>query len=272
MFHKSVVFCETMTQQKTFIGIDVGGTKIHAGLYRAGDFVMLDEKRISTPVHGSFEDVLYEVVQLAEDLRGKDTVGVGVGFPGYINGKTGLLYKTPNLPLKEPMNVLEYLRGKIDVPVAADNDAKLFTFAEYEMNWKGRVKNLIGLTLGTGLGGGLILNGELYRGRDGFAGEFAHAAFDYNHEFEDFVSGKGKISELGVYLGVLLSNIVQIFNPEAIVLGGSVSKDFGRVKGQVWEELRARAVPQSLVGLEIEVARLENAGSMGAAMLASNGS
>lgn len=269
MFHRFVVsFCKMMKQQKTFVGVDVGGTKIHAGLYRAGDFVRLEEKFISTPVGGDFGDVLYEVVQLAQELRGKDTVGIGVGFPGYINGKTGMIYKTPNLPLKEPMNVLEYLCGEIDLPVAVDNDAKLFTLAEYETNWKGRVKNLVGLTLGTGLGCGLILNGELYRGRDGFAGEFAHTAFDYNHEFEDFVSGKGKMAELGVYLGVLLSNIVQIFNPEAIVLGGSVSKDFGRVKGQVWEELGARVVPQSLAGLEIEVARLENAGSVGAAMLA----
>jgi len=257
-----------MTQQKTVIGVDVGGTKIHAGLYRAGDLVMLGEKQVGTPGGGDFEDVLYEAVQLVHDLRGGDTSGVGVGFPGYINGKTGMLYKTPNLPLKEPMNVREYLRGKIGLPVAVENDAKLFTLAEYETNWKGKVKNLVGLTLGTGLGSGLILNGELFRGKDGFAGEFAHTAFDYHHEFEDFVSGKGNREELGVYLGVLLSNIIHIFNPEAIVLGGSVSRDFSRIKGQVLAEVRTRTVPQSLEGLLIETAQLEHAGSVGAAMLA----
>ena len=257
-----------MKQQKTLIGVDVGGTKIHAALYYAEDFGMLEEKRIQTPLNGGFDDVLYEVVQLVHDLKGKDTVGVGVGFPGYINHTTGMLYRTPNLPLKKPMNVLEFLRDQIDLPVSVDNDAKLFTLAEYEKNWKHKVKNLVGLAMGTGLGGGLILNGELYRGRDGFAGEFGHSSFDYKHEFEDFVSGKGKREELGVYLGVLLSNVIHIFNPEVIVLGGSVSKDFARVQKVTWEEIKARVVPQSMQGLAIEVARLENPATMGAAMLA----
>jgi len=259
---------EAMTQQKTLLGVDVGGTKIHVGLYYADDFTMVGEKLIETPVSGAFDDVLYEVVQLAHDLRGKDTAGVGVGFPGYINHKTGMLYKTPNLPLRQPMNVLEYLREKIDLPVAVDNDAKLFTYAEYEMHWKKKVKDFVGLAIGTGLGGGIILNGELYRGRDGFAGEFGHAAFDYKHEFEDFVSGKGKREELGVYLGVLISNIIHIFNPEAIVLSGAVSKDFDSIQKQIWEEIKARTVPQSNRGLIIEVAQLKNPATIGAAMMA----
>lgn len=257
-----------MKQQKTLIGVDVGGTKIQAGLYYAEDFGVLSEKRVATPVDGSFEDVLYEIVQLVHDLKGKDTLAVGVGFPGYINHTTGMLYRTPNLPLKKPTNVLEFLRDQVDLPVVVDNDAKLFTLAEYERHWKHKVKNLVGLAMGTGLGGGLILNGELFRGRDGFAGEFGHVSFDYKHEFEDFVSGKGKKEELGVYLGVLLSNLIHIFNPEAIVLGGSVSKDFDRVQKVMWEEIRARVVPQSMKGLAIEVARLENPAAMGAAMLA----
>lgn len=257
-----------MTKQKTLIGVDVGGTKIHAGLYYAEDFAMIEEKKVQTEKEGGFDDVLYEVLQLIHDLKGKDTVAAGVGFPGYINHKTGMLYKTPNIPLKKPMNVLEYLHDHTDLPVAVDNDAKLFTLAEYEKHWKHKVQNLVGLTMGTGLGGGLVLNGELYRGRDGFAGEFGHVAFAQGGEWEDFVSGKGKRDELGTYLGILLSNIVNVFNPEAIVLGGSVSKDFERIKKVMWEEVKARTVAQANEGLMIEVSQLENPGTMGAAMLA----
>lgn len=256
-----------MKQHQTLIGVDVGGTKIHAGLYYAGDFSLVEEKRIKTPGEGKFEDVLYEVVQLIKDLRGKDTVAAGIGFPGYINGATGMLYKTPNLPLKEPMNVLEYLRKVVDLPFAVDNDAKLFTLAEYEKNWKGKYKNVVGLAMGTGLGAGLILNGELYRGRDGFAGEIGHMAFDYGHEYEDFVSGKGKREDLGTYMGILLSGVIHLLNPEVIVLGGSVSKDFEKVQKVVWEEIRARTIPRSSQNLVIEVSSLQNPATVGAAML-----
>lgn len=257
-----------MPQQKTLIGVDVGGTKIHAALYYADDFAMLEEKRVQTPREGGFNEILYEITRLILDLRGKDTAAVGVGFPGYINAKTGMLYKTPNLPLKAPMNVLEYLREQVDLPVAVDNDAKLFTLAEYEKNWKHKVQHMVGVTLGTGLGSGIICNGELYRGRDGFAGEIGHAAFDYDHEFEEFVSGRANRDELGVYLGVLLSNVVHIFNPEVIVLGGAASKDFDSIQKQVWGEIKARTVPQSNTGLIIERSQLLNPGSIGAAMLA----
>lgn len=257
-----------MNQQKTLIGIDVGGTKIHAGLYFAKDFAMIDEKRIATPVEEGFEEILYQVTQLALDLRGKDTVGVGIGFPGYLNGHTGMLYSSPNLPLEAPMNLLEYFRGKLDLPVAVENDAKLFTLAEYELNWKHKAKNLVGLTLGTGLGGAMILNGQLYRGRDGFAGEFGHAELNAHHQFEDYVSGKGKPQELGKYLGILLTNIIQILNPEVIILGGSVSKDFEKIEKQVWKEIKAHTVPQSHDGLVIEVSKTQNAGTVGAALLA----
>lgn len=257
-----------MKQHKTLIGVDVGGTKIHAGLYYAVDFSLIEEKRIETPREGEFEDVLYDVVQLIKDLKGQDTVAAGVGFPGYINGKTGMLYRTPNLPLKEPMNVLESLRKAVDIPVAVDNDAKLFTLAEYEMNWKEKYRNVVGLAMGTGLGSGLILNGELYRGRDGFAGEIGHMAFNYGHEYEDFVSGKGKREELGTYMGILLSGVIHLLNPEVIVLGGSVSKDFEKVQKVVWEEIRARTIAQSSRDLVIEVSKLQNPATMGAAMLA----
>jgi len=259
-----------MNKQKTIIGIDVGGTKIHAGLFYADDFVLLEEKRVVTNHDHGFEEVLYQITQLVQDLRGKDTIAVGVGFPGYINHKTGMLYRTPNLPLEKPLNVLQYLRDAIDLPVAVENDAKLFTLAEYEKNWKHQVQHLVGLTLGTGLGGGLILNGELYRGRDGFAGEFGHVRFGLDHEFEDFVSGKGKRDELGIYLGTLLSNIIQVFNPEAIVLGGSVSNDFERVQKVVWETIRKRTLEQSSLNLKIEVSRLENPATIGAAMLSAH--
>jgi glucokinase len=258
-----------MNQPKTIVGVDVGGTKIHAGLYSADTFVLLESVKILTPVEEGFQEILYQVVQLIQDLRGKDTVAVGVGFPGYVNSKTGVLYRAPNLPLKDPMNVLQYLREHVDLPVAVDNDAKLFTLAEYEQNWKPKVMNMVGLTLGTGLGGGLILDGKLYRGRNGFAGEFGHMSFDYKHEFEDFLSGKSDRDELGVYLGVLLSDIIHLFNPEVVVLGGSVMKDFPKVQKQVWEEIKARTVPESSQGLLIEVSQMENPGSMGAAMIAS---
>ena len=210
-------------QTKNVLGIDVGGTKIHAGVYRLPDFVLLREKRLLTDAKRGLEKVLEEVAGLANEMIDDQTVAVGLGVPGYINPDTTVLWRTPNIPFKKPVNLKKFFRSRVRRSMFFDNDAKLMTLAEYEESWEKKALDVVVLAVGTGLGGGIVIDGKIYRGANGFAGEFGHMSCGGKHEFEDFVSGKGKVSTLGRYYGMLLSDIVHVFNPEVIVLGGAVS-------------------------------------------------
>lgn len=255
-----------MSKTQTIIGIDLGGTKIHAGLYRARDMKLLKDKKIPTQANLGLKIVLEKIASLIDELKDAGTKAVGIGIPGYLNPKTGEVFKTPNIPGRA-VNLRTFFSKMTALPVVFDNDANLFTLAEHELNHK-KAKHMIGITMGTGLGGGIIIDGALYRGRDGFAGEFGHVAFDRENELEDLASGKGPKETLGRNVGITLANLIHIFNPDLIVMGGSVTKEFDRFKKDMLKEIKKRTLPQSTKDLDIHVSKLKHAGTLGAAFLA----
>ncbi len=129
---------------------------------------------------------------------------------------------------------------------------------------------MLALTLGTGLGGAIIINEELYEGSHGFAGEFGHVAFNETMELEDIASGKNKEKETrGRYLGLAISNFIHIFNPSVIALGGGMAEgEFDEMENDMWKEIKKRTVPEANKDLKIYLSKLENPGTLGAAILA----
>jgi len=255
-------------REPNIIGVDVGGSKIHIGLYESRHLKLLKERKVLTKARRGLMAVLDDVAELILEFCNSGTAAVGMCVPGYIDSVSTILYRTPNIPSRGPVNLRGYFKKKLKLPMLFDNDAKLFTYAEYELKWKGKISHLVGLTLGTGLGCGIVIDGKLYRGRNGFAGEFGHTAMGLNKELEDFVSGKGRKGELGKYLGIAISDIINIFNPQAIVLGGSVSRDFKSVEKEVWLEIRRRNIPESYKNLPVYVSKLRNGSTIGTVLLA----
>lgn len=250
------------------LGIDVGGTKIHAAVYESSRWNLVEERRILTNAEQGLANVLMQVKELIRDFeKDHQFEYVGLGLPGYIDMDVGVIYRTPNIPMNDPINVYNFFS---EYNLVVDNDANLFAYAEFEMNWRGKVKHMLGLTIGTGLGGGIIINEQLYHGRDGFASEFGHMAFTEEKVFEDFVSGKGSELTWGKYLGVIVSNLVHAFNPEAILLGGSIGKQFGSYERETWAEIRRRTLKQSTDKLILEATHLEHPSTLGAALLVYN--
>ncbi len=257
------------TENKHILGVDLGGTKIHAALYDMKDFKVLKQHRVLTESRDGLQKVLERVAGVVNEVADEQTVAAGLCVPGYFNPKSEVLWRTPNIPFKEPMNLVEFFKTRVKLPMVFDNDANLFAYAEYEKNWKGKIKDMIAVVVGTGLGGGIVIDGKLYRGANGFAGEFGHASFGFDHEFEDFVSGRGDVSQLGKYLGLLLSDVVHVFNPEVIVLGGSVATHtFAGLEKEIWDRIRARNVEESYRNLKITLSTLEHPATLGAALLA----
>lgn len=157
------------------VGIDVGGTKLAAGVV-AADGSLLDRVRHDTPADaGGIVELLVAVV---EELRGRHGVGhlpVGVGFAGLID-RQGVVRFAPNLPLAD-YPLAEELAPRLSHPVTLDNDANAAAWGEYRVGaGRDAVDSLVMLTIGTGVGGGLVLADRLVRGAGGMAGELGHIA------------------------------------------------------------------------------------------------
>ncbi len=153
------------------IGIDVGGTKINA--FRiARDGTILDRAHAPTPAEDS-DATLEAVIELARGLRTDDVLAVGVGAAGLIDFAEGILRFAPNLAWRE-LPIAARLRGALGLPVQVDNDGNAAAFGEYRFGAGRGYRHMLLVTVGTGIGGGIISEGRLFRGANGFASEIGH--------------------------------------------------------------------------------------------------
>ncbi|MNX87300.1 Glucokinase [compost metagenome] len=163
------------------LGLDLGGTKILAGLVD-GEGRVHAEWRLPTPTEGGGPAILAALVEGVGTLKAELSaeqrarlIGVGVSSAGHVNHMTGVVeYCTPNLPGWSGTHVTEALERAHGIPACADNDANCAAFGEYWVGAGKGVRNLVALTIGTGLGGGIIANGEMVRGVRGGGAEIGH--------------------------------------------------------------------------------------------------
>ncbi|VAX36937.1 Glucokinase [hydrothermal vent metagenome] len=165
---------------KVTVGIDIGGTNIKMGLVDASGKIIeqisivtescaQNKKKLIKAVIDGIDELLEE-----KALTRKDIEGVGVGVPGLVNPEKGIVTFLPNIPGWKNVPLSKLMRDELKVPVFIDNDVNLVTLAEWKFGAGKGGKNLMCMTLGTGVGSGLILNGELYRGEGFVAGELGH--------------------------------------------------------------------------------------------------
>jgi len=160
----------------TWIGIDLGGTKVY-GVVVHSDKVRKDAK-LKTPTEGGPTAVVETIAAVIDDLGGTDGIkGVGIGAPGAVDHEAGVVKQAPNLAGWQAQDVpLGPLVSKAlgGVPVFVENDANVGTLAEHKRGAGKGTSDILGVWVGTGVGGGLILDGQLRRGPTGFAGEIGH--------------------------------------------------------------------------------------------------
>jgi glucokinase len=229
------------------IGIDIGGTKMAAALFDGGkvvgDFDLATPKESLDHFLVMLKALVDPLLNLAKTEKARVS-GIGIGIPGNIDSKTGKIFGLPNLPILEGRTVGEMIKKMFDMPVYIDNDAKVFVRGEAVMGAGKTYKSVYGFTIGTGIGGSWWNNGEIHRGFFGGAGEPGHMVIDFSSGM-DFEKCYQKIlkndparlsqeavlgdvlaqklyEEFGRHLGVLLSNIVNLLDPEVFIIGGSV--------------------------------------------------
>jgi glucokinase len=167
--------------ESVFIGIDLGGTTLKAALVSpTGEII--HETRIETELRNPealFKQVIETALSLRDDKRaGGQVAGIGIGIPGLVNRKTNRIEIMPNLPALSEIDITSELSSKTGLPVILDNDANAAAYGELQVGASRGRREVFFITLGTGIGAGLIINGQIYRGAAGFAGEFGHMTID----------------------------------------------------------------------------------------------
>jgi glucokinase len=185
-------------QALTAVGVDFGGTSIKLGVCRGAELLDTDEP-IPTQGHPGPEALIRVIADRIANLRAKhrDIAAIGVGVPGLVDFERGFIHILTNVPGWSHVPLKKILGDMSGLPVVVENDANAMAYAEWRHGAAKGLKNVVALTLGTGVGGGLILNNELYRGSHFSAGEIGQMSIDF-----DGVSGHyGNLGALEKYMG-----------------------------------------------------------------------
>lgn len=190
---------------KYMIGVDLGGTNLKIGAVSpSGELLFRTD--MPSDVEEGRDAVLKKILNAIEDTRhmikGKRLAGIGIGIPGVIDIESGVVVQSPNISVWDGYNIKHALADKLSWPVYIENDSNAFTLGEAWVGAAAGVKNFCCLTLGTGVGGGIVLNGALWHGADGAAGEAGHITVEPDGApcgcgsrgcLEQYISAKGLV-------------------------------------------------------------------------------
>lgn len=275
--------------RNNIIGVDLGGTNARAGLVRNQQLGEVSSVQINP--HGSEEEVLDHLCGLIDRTKPQDADGVGIGVPSVVDIEKGIVYDVQNIPSWQEVPLKSILEERYSIPVLVNNDANCFALGEKHFGKGVGYQSVIGLIVGTGFAGGIIVDGKLYPGMNCGAGEFGMIPYlESIHEhycagqfftrhvgqtgaevFQRAVEGDREavkiFAEFGHHVGQGIKMILYAYDPEIIILGGSVRKAFRFFKEAMWESIRSFAFSSSVKSFKIEVSELEHVAILGAAAL-----
>jgi len=311
------------------LGVDLGGSKIGAIVADAWANIIARDNRDTCAEQG-YEEVMGRIIQSIKQVMASpqvtssaDIVGIGIGAAGACEAASGVVTSSPNLPGWVDIPLRDIIQREFGLPTYLDNDAAVAALGEHRFGAGVGIDNLIYVGVGTGIGGGIIIDGRIYRGASGAAGEMGHMTIDVHGPrcncgnigcWETFASGtalareavkrieagaettilsfcQGDLKKVGAeavylaavsgdelagelilrtgrYLGVGLVNLVNIFNPELILIGGGLSQMGQLLLAPAVEVVKERAFELPAKAVRIELAHLgTDAGVLGAVAL-----
>ena len=282
------------------IGVDIGGTKSAIGVYDARSLTLLAEDRFPTDAKRGFPSVIEDVCTRMEGLCRKDTQTCGVTVPGLVRTRDGTIVTLPNIPQGEGFTLLTYLQERLSTKtIRVGNDSQGFALAEAREGAGKGHHVVVGVTMGTGVGGGIIVDGQIFHGEYGFAGEIGHMLLQPGRppfvqdaprgEVEQFLSGTalGKRCsqaknpkeylegdtcsflhpEFFKEVAWMCVNLTHLLNPSIIVFGGTTGRALHNHIPAINEELTQWLLPGTPIPT-LATAALKDAATRGAAMLA----
>ena len=271
------------------MGIDIGGTTINGGRIEGAQIV--EEITMDTMAREGGVTTINIVKEVIRRLKRADTRAIGIGVPSVVDRNRGVVYNVQNIRDWEEVHLKSLLEKEFGVPVWLDNDANCFAYGE-KIFGKGKTyENFVGITLGTGVGGGIIQQHRLLHDSNCGSGEFGEIPYlgsileDYcgsrfftlkagrtAHEIalsaaEGDNGSQKHYEEYGKHLAALVKIISLILDPQAIIFGGSISQSFGLFEKAMYEGLKDYPYPNSMDKLHILTSELKNVGVLGAGAL-----
>ena len=256
------------------LGIDIGASKVAAALVKS-DRILRNVKIAYQ--HKTVAGVNAAILAAAGSVVGKSKIaGIGLGVPCAL-GKNKKILACANIPALNPGEIAKVLGRTYRTPVIIENDVKAAALAELKYGIGRKTKNFVFLAFGTGIGGAIVIDGKLYKGTLGWAGEFGHTKMPM--EWEKIASaqflrthkGKDAIDKLAQNIAVGLLNITYALAPEYIVIGGGLSSLWDKkFEAKVISTMKRLRISSKLPLPKVIRARFgENAGVIGAALLPS---
>lgn len=271
------------------IGVDIGGTNITAVLIENERVV--NHHTLATPWNQEKMVVVDAVASAIKEVFDPAVIGIGIGVPGLVDLQDNTVLDMVNIPSWDVVPLKQLLEARFNKPVFVNNDANCFALGEKYYGKGKTYSNFVGITIGTGLGAGIVINNHLYPGKYCGAGEFG-TIYYRDKTIEAYASGQffkdqnlsGKemarmaslgdpfainlFYELGTHIGRAIANVLFALAPEAIILGGSVSQSFSLFEGGMRSVLENEFPYQRLYqSLKIEISELENSACLGASSL-----
>ena len=291
---------------KYIIAIDIGGSTFKTGLF-SEKLIQLnisnqDKIRYYNDKDQTVDAIINQVNNIIDDnnINKSDILGVGIALPGPLDSDKGIILNTPNLAIFQYYDIGKDFKEKLNLDIFIENDANLFSLGEWHSHYK-QNNIVVGVTLGTGLGFGLIINGELFKGGNGFAMEYGLSPFEwgiceknvciryikdrakdlYGEELSPIVIEKYyklndkkavKIyNEFGNHLGIVLSHIINMIDPNVIALGGGLSKAFDCFKESMFISIEDNAPafnPDNIIIVQSQLG--EKSSMLGASIIVKN--
>lgn len=275
------------------VGVDLGGTNVRAGLVCNGKIEKVEKALV--PSNAKYaEEVIQVIKQTIQKVIHNDTIGIGIGIPSLLNRREGIVYDVQNIPSWSEVPLKQILEAEFNVPVKLDNDANCFALGERIYGKGTKSEDFVGLTLGTGMGSGIIKNGELLPDRNCGSGEFGSIPYR-DSIYEDYCSGKffkttaglkgeevyakaieGDVQaqnlfrEFGKHVAHAIQLIMFSVDPEMVILGGSIAGARMYYEEVLIEELKKFPYHRSVDNLKIEFSEMLQPAILGAAALIEN--
>lgn len=277
-------------ENHALIGIDLGATNVRVARIRGEEIEQIETEKIV----GSDEpsNLLKQIQKLISQVDQENVNSIGIGVPSVVDVEEGIVYDVQNIPSWDKVPIKSILENTFDKPVFVNNDANCFVLGEKFFGKGQGYQSIVGLTLGSGFGSGLILDNKLYAGSNCGAGEVG--MFPYQDSiFEHYCSGmfferqygmsgnrvyekaeqgnpraKKIYEEFGKHLGNATKTVMYAYDPQLIVMGGSIRKAFPYFRESMYREMQSFAYKRSLESLKIEISELDEVAVLGAAALA----
>ena len=243
------------------------------------------------PAKETEDVVLNQLKRQIAQLMSPDVTGIGVGVPSVVDCLQGIVYNVANIPSWKEVHLKEILEKEFGVPVAVNNDANCFALGVWCYGEGQGTNDMVGLTMGTGIGSGIIIGGKLYNGVNTGAGEIGSLPFkDADYEFYcssrffsqlhgDTGANFGKRAqagdaealvvwnEFGQNVGELIKAVLFTYAPEAIIIGGGIASAFPLFEASMLTALESFPYPENVAATRIAPSTLPNAAMLGAGLL-----